>query len=74
MSLDPWKAVAASFDPVPGDTFEHYWHLTGSRYNAANHKERARHAYEAGKNDTTPPDQDFWLERMTPENIKEDQQ
>lgn len=46
--------------------FEAYWSTQGARFLADGHKERAQHAFEAGKASvTTPPDQDFWLDRAT---------
>lgn len=55
--------------------FETFWATTGARYNAADPKDRARHAYTAGQanSTTTPPEQDFWLDRMT-DSTKEDKQ
>ncbi len=45
--------------------FENWWNLHGIRHEAGDHKERARHAYEAGKASVTKPiEQDFWLDRL----------
>lgn len=38
------------------DGFEAYWALQGARYSTGDHKERARHAYEAGARSAAPTD------------------
>lgn len=54
--------------------FENYWATVDSRYNAETHKDRAEHAYRAGQaSNQTPPEQDFWLDRIDSNNTKENE-
>lgn len=45
------------------DPFENYWQTVGCRYEAgSDHRERARHAYEAGRRSVAAPGEVNWLE------------
>jgi hypothetical protein len=49
--------------------FETYWALEGARYSTGDHKERARHAWEAALKtaNVTPVSQGFWLDALEPQ-------
>lgn len=58
------------------DTFEAWWATQGARYSTGDHKERARHAYEAGARSAAPVDagRAQWLdvlERPEPMTLEE---
>jgi TRAP-type uncharacterized transport system substrate-binding protein len=53
-------------------SFECWWDLEGARYSTGDHKERARHAWEAALKtaNVTPIAQGFWLDDLEQEETK----
>ena len=56
--------------------FETYWSLEGARFSTGDHKERARHAWDAALKaaNVTPIAQGFWLDALEFDQLKEERE